>query len=133
MRVNYLLPALAPGILPDSPDSPETGLSFRDQLQHVIGQAPVRWEQQLHLDTRPFTATYIAPPSRPKGLELEGVEVERARWRNLLTRHELRLRTSPNALSSTSGQSVQVMLEMLRDMQEAEDGIVAQAVSLTRG
>jgi len=133
MRVNYLLPALEPGILPDSPDSPEIGLSFRDQLQHVIGQASVRWEQQLHLDTRPFTATYIAPPSRPKGLELEGVEVERARWRNLLTRHELLLRTSPNALSSTSGQSVQVMLEMLRDMQEAEDGIVAQAVSLTRG
>jgi hypothetical protein len=133
MRVNYLLPALEPGILPDSPDSAETGISFRDQLQHVSGQASMGWEQQLHLDARPFTATYIAPPSRPKRLELEGVEVERARWRNLLSRHEVLLPASPSVLSSTSGQSVQVMLEMLRDMQEAEDGIVAQAVSLTRG
>ena len=133
MRVDYLLPALEPGTLPDSPHTPETGLSFRDHLEQLTAQAPVSWEQQLHLDARPFTASYIAPPNRPKSLELEGVEVERARWRNMLNRHELTLHSSSNALSSPSGQSVQVMVEMLREMQDVEDGIVAQAVSLTRG
>jgi hypothetical protein len=133
MRIDYLLPAMDAGIPPDSPGTEEPGLSFRDQLHRPTVDVPVSWEHELHLHDRPFTAAYMAPPPRPKSLQMEAVEVERVRWRNMLSRHSGMGENSAKLVTSTSQRSVEVMLEMLREMQEIEDGMMAESVSLTRG
>lgn len=133
MRVDYTLPALEPGSLPELPAGPEKELVFRGQLRGLTVELPVSWEQQLKLDARPFTGTYIGPPPRPQTLELNDVETQRSRWRNMLWRH-MPTHGAPGQMgSSTGGQPVQNMLEMLWEMQQMEDSIVSQSVAVTRG
>lgn len=133
MRVDYTLPALRPGTLPDLPTAQETGPSFRDQLRSLTVQLPVSCEQLLRLDARPFTATYLGPPPRPRTLELNDAETERSRWRNMLWRHSRTQDVPGNQDTSTRWQPVQVMLEMLLSMQQMEDSIVSRSVAVTRG
>jgi hypothetical protein len=133
MRVDYTLPALQPGISPDLPTAQETGRSFREQIRSPTVQLPVSWEQQLRLDARPFTGTYIGPPPRPHTLQLYDAETERSRWRNLLWRHGRSAEAAGEPNPSTSRPSVQVMLEMLLGMQQMEDTIMSRQVAVTRG
>ena len=132
MRVDYTLPALQPDTIPDMPTAQETGLPFREQLRRPAAQMPPSCEQQLRLDLRPFTATYIGPPPRPPALQLSGVETERLRWHNMVTRHSMPA-NGGGANGSAGGESVQTMLAMLLDMQHREDSIVALQVALSRG
>ncbi|HKS73601.1 MAG TPA: hypothetical protein VJQ82_10430 [Terriglobales bacterium] len=140
MRVDYTLPAIQPQVSPDvaGPSSPdisgpalETPPSFRDRLRSVSIPLPGAWEQQLRLDARPFTASYIGPPPRPRTLEMSDAETERARWRNMLWRHD----APPDALPVAGGnhQAIGNMMTMLLQMQDMEDSIVSQSVALTRG
>ncbi len=133
MRVDYTLPALQPGSLPELPTGQEPELSFRGQLRNVAVQLPATWEQQLRLDARPFSGTYIGPPPRPHTLELHDAETQRSRWRNMLWRHTPLGVASNESSTATRGQPVQTMLEMLLDMQQMEDSIVSQSVAVTRG
>jgi len=132
MRVDYTLPAMQPGTLPDMP-APEAAPSFRDQLRSPAVQLPGGWEQQLRLDARPFTGTYIGPPPRPSTLELHDAETERSRWRNMVSRHSNEPEAAGNPGSSASRQPVQTMLDMLLNMQQMEDSIVSRSVAVTRG
>lgn len=133
MRVDYTLPALQPETLPDLPDTQEVEISFREQLRSQTVQVANTVEEQLRLDERPYTATYIGPPPRPKTLEFADTESQRARWRTMLARHRAGLQAGTSAVTSLHPRSVQMMLQMLEDMQDMEDAIVAQSVSLTRG
>jgi hypothetical protein len=133
MRVDYTLPALQPETLPDMPAAGEAGPSFRDQLRRVPVQLPEGWEQQLRLDTRPFTGTYIGPPPQPPTLTRSDPETERSRWRRMLSRHSQNTGAAGMSGSSNGQQSVQGMLAMLLDMQEMEDSIVSRSVGVTRG
>lgn len=132
MRVDYTLPALQPGTLPDAPQTTQEGApSFRDLVRGEVTPLPQTVEQQLRLDARPFTATYIGPPPRPSNLEIRDADTQRALWRNMLWRHSS---TETEALNRPgAGQPVQAMLGMLLDMQDLEDSIVAQSVAVTRG
>jgi len=130
MRVDYTLPALQPETFPDMPLTGETGASFREQLRSPAVQLPVSWEQQLRLDARPFTGTYIGPPPPPQTLEFGDAETQRVRWRNMLSRHSQSRATVGN---SASQQPVQGMLAMLAEMQQMEDSIVSRSVGITRG
>ena len=132
MRVDYTLPALQPDTIPDMPTAQETGLPFREQLRRPAAQMPPSCEQQLRLDVRPFTATYIGPPPRPPALQLSDAETERLRWHNMVTRHATPA-DAGGPDGSGGGESVHTMLAMLLDMQHMEDSIVAQQVALTRG
>jgi len=140
MRVDYTLPALQPTISPDvSEGLPEiqgtpleTALpSFRDRLRGTNVPVPGAWERQLRLDARPFTASYIGPPPRPRTLETSDAETERVRWRNILWRHGAP--PDSTAGSGPNQRPVNNMMNMLMQMQEMEDSIVAQSVALTRG
>jgi hypothetical protein len=133
MRVDYTLPALQPGSLPELPEGQESELSFHAQLRNLTVQLPVTWEQQLRLDVRPFSGTYIGQPPRPPTLELHDPETQRSRWRNMLWRHGPGPNEPGRESSVGRGQPVQTMLEMLLDMQEMEDSILSQSVSVTRG
>jgi hypothetical protein len=131
MRVDYTLPALQPGTLAeDTPAAGEMGSSFREQLRTSMVQLPITCEQQLRLDVRPFTGTYIGAPPRPKTLEISDAETQRVRWRSMLSRHG---RTFESTNGSGGQRPVQGMLKLLQDMQQAEDSIVSQNASLTRG
>jgi hypothetical protein len=140
MRVDYTLPAIQPSISPDvsgpSPDISGAPLetttpSFRDQLRGVSVPVPGAWEQQLRLDARPFTASYIGPPPRPRTLEMSDAETERARWRNMLWRHDAP--PDPAQAAGPDHHAVGNMMNMLLQMQEMEDSIASQSVALTRG
>ena len=138
MRVDYTLPALQPGTvleLPEGTEAAEGGRSpsFREQLQGVSVPLPVSVEQQLRLDARPGGATLIGPPPRPRTLELNDAETERARWRNMLFRHSQGLAPGGSPATSGSRQSVQTMLDMLLDMQNLEDSIMYRNAAVTRG
>lgn len=134
MRVDYTLPALQPETLADMPTAGEAVPSFREQLRGTaVAQLPASWEQQLRLDVRPFTGTYIGPAPRPHTLELNDAETERSRWHNMLWRHSRALEGAGVPGTSTGRQPVRVMLEMLLDMQQMEDSIIAQGVAVTRG
>lgn len=133
MRVDYTLPALQPANLPDVPETQEGVLSFREQLHSLTVQVPNTVEDELRLDERPFTATFIGPPPRPTTMELNDAESQRARWRSMLARHSDGLEAGAGAVTSARRQSVQVMLKMLEDMQDMEDAILAESVSVTRG
>ena len=133
MRVDYTLPALQPGTLPELPTGQEAELTFREHLRTSVVQLPVTFEQQLRLDVRPFTGTYVGPPPRPQNLELHDAEAQRMRWRTMLWRHTPGAIESEGPGSDMRGQSVQSMLEMLLDMQEMEDSMVSQSVAVTRG
>jgi hypothetical protein len=134
MRVDYTMPALQPATFVDTPTTGEGGApSFRDQLRGVASQIPVSWEQQLRLDARPYTGTFIGPPPRPRSLDLRDAETERSHWRNMVWRHGQASDASGSQPSSSSHSPVHVMLDMLRDMQQMEDSIVSQSAALTRG
>lgn len=133
MRVDYTLPALEPGTLSDVATTEEKSLTFRDQLTGVTPQAPASWEQQLRLDVRPYTATYLAPPRPPKTLDLNDAETQRSRWRGMLWRHSGSAGTTSYSAPGGEAQPVRTMLDMLLDMQQMEDAIASQSVSLTRG
>jgi hypothetical protein len=133
MRVDYTLPALQPETFPEMPAAGEAGASFRDQLRSLTVQLPVGWEQQLRLDARPFTGTYIGPPPRPQTLELNDAEAQRSRWRSMLSRHSQTPVAAGNSGGSAGGQPVQTMLGMLLEMQQMEDSIVSRSVAVTRG
>ncbi len=133
MRVDYTLPALQPGTLPELGTGQEAELTFREHLRNSAVQLPVTFEQQLRLDVRPFTGSYVGPPPRPQSLELHDAEAQRMRWRTMLWRHTPGAIESDGPDSDTRGQSVQGMLEMLLDMQEMEDSMVSQSVAVTRG
>jgi hypothetical protein len=132
MRVDYTLPALQPTTSPDVSDLQEQlAPSFRDQLRGSGPVLPARWEEQLGLGERPFTASYIGPPPRPRTLEINDAETERFRWRNMLWRHSA---SSSTAADDGPGNgAVGSMMTMLLQMQAAEDSIVAQSVAVTRG
>jgi hypothetical protein len=134
VRVDYTLPSIQPDALPELPAGGEAGPSFREQLragQPV--QLPVSWEEQLRLDARPFTGTYIGPPPRPHTMEMNDPERERERWRSMVYRHSTALDASAGSTTSAARQPVQAMLELLQDMQDMEDSIVSQNVAVTRG
>ena len=132
MRVDYTLPSIQPDALPDLPVSTEgTGQSFREQLRAPAVQLPVNWEQEMRLDARPFTGTYIGPPPRPHTMEVNDPEAERSRWRNMLYRHDSTL--DGGTSGAASQHSVRAMLNLLLDMQDMEDAIVAQNMAVTRG
>jgi hypothetical protein len=134
MRVDYTLPSIQPDALPDlATATGETGQSFREQLRTPSVQLPVNWEQEMRLDARPFTGTYIGPPPRLHNMEVSDPEVERGRWRNMLARHDSALDPLNPASSEPSQQPVRSMLNLLLDMQDMEDSIVAQNVAVTRG
>lgn len=133
MRVDYTLPALQPGTLAEAPTAGETSASFHDHLSGPALPLPVSWEQQLRLDVRPFTGSYIGPPPRPHALEVNDPQTERSRWRNMVSRHGRALGTAGYSGTSTGQRCVQTMLEMLLDMQQMEDSIVSQNAAVTRG
>ena len=136
MRVDYTLPAMQVGTLPELPHAPaeaEEGLSFREQLRTPMVPIAVGWEQQLRLDARPFTGTYIGPPPRPNTLQLFDAETERTRWNSMLWRHSRTLDAADDLGITGSRQPVHTMLGMLLQMQEMEDSIVAQQMAATRG
>ena len=133
MKVDYVLPAFQPGVANDLPDSRGIVPSFREQVR--LSRVPMArgWEQQLRLDARPFTATYIGPPPRPHTLALDNLQTERTRWRSLVSRHS-EIEDAPHRSETcTSTPAVRTMIEMLRQMQLMEDSIVAQQVAVTRG
>lgn len=133
MRVDYTLPSIQPDALQDLPSTGETGQSFREQLRTPTVQLPVNWEQEMRLDARPFTGTYIGPPPRPHSMEVGDPEQERSRWRDMLSRHDSALNASSSSANEGSQQPVRSMLNLLLDMQDMEDSIVAQNVAVTRG
>ena len=132
MRVDYILPAMQPGTLPELPAGVESTPSFRDQLRTPMAQLPISWEQQLRLDVRPFTGSYIGPPPRPPSLQMSDAETERSRWRSMVWRHCQSFEDHEFA-SSGGKQAIHTMLEMLLQMQDMEDSIVARQVAVTRG
>ena len=132
MRVDYTLPSLIPESLPELPGSTEAALSFRDQLRTPASSVEVNWQQEFHLDSRPVNATYIGPPPRPKSMEVRDIDSERTRWRGMLTRH-YNSANSSTAPASSGQSAVRTMLDMLLDMQGAEDEIVSRNAGLTRG
>jgi hypothetical protein len=133
MRVDYTLPALQPGTLPELPSGPESTRPFREQLRVSAPELPLGWEQQLRLDARPFTGTYIGPPPRPQALQLSDPETQRARWRSMIWRHSVALDAGTTFARANSTKAIRTMLEMLQEMQEMEDSIIAQQVAVTRG
>jgi len=136
VRVDYILPALQPAIANESSETPEMVPAFRDHVRSpraAPAPLPGGWEQQFRLDARPFTATYIGPPPRPHSLSLDNFHTERARWRNLVSRHG-DINDSPTISATfTSTPAVATMIDMLRQTQQMEDSIVAQQVAITRG
>jgi len=134
MKIDYTLPALQPGTFTDlTPAALESGPSFHDQLMGVPVQVPVGWEQQLRLDVRPFTATYLAPPRRPNNVELNDPQAQRVRWRGMLWRHSQVLQNPAQSGAGQGGQAIQTMLDMLLQMQHMEDSITSQSVAISRG
>ncbi|MGA7754407.1 MAG: hypothetical protein WCB05_16345 [Candidatus Sulfotelmatobacter sp.] len=132
MRVEYSLPSLQLDKLPEPATPEEAAISFREQLQGLAGEMPMDWQQEMKLDSRPPDATYLEPPACPSTMDIRDPQSERARWRTMLTRHGTSM-AGANRNSSTNRHSVQVMLDMLLDMQQAEDSIVSQSSALTRG
>ena len=134
MRVDYTLPALQLETVPEMPVAGEAApLSFRDQLHSAAVQLPEGWEQQLRLDARPFTGTYIGPPPQPPTLTRSDPETARSRWRSMLSRHSRNMAAASQSGTSNGRQPVQGMLEMLFAMQQMEDSIVSRSVGVTRG
>lgn len=134
MRVDYTLPALQSGnLLEAEPAAEGAGRSFREQLRGTTASLPVNWEQQLRLDVRPLTATFVGPPPRPRTLELNDAETERARWRNMVLRHSRSLGATGSFTAPNNRQPVQAMLQMLLEMQHMEDSIIYRNATLTRG
>jgi hypothetical protein len=131
MRIDYTLPALQPGTPPDDPSTLEEGgsPSFRELVRGEPVQLPETLDQQLRLDTRPFTGTYVGPPPRPRSMELYDAESQRSRWNSMLWRHG-----ASGAVGMTaSSPSVRSMLDMLQQMRQMEDSIISQSVAVTRG
>jgi hypothetical protein len=133
MRVDYTLPSLQPWTPSDTAEIPQEGQpSFREMVRGEPLALPSTIEQQLRLDLRPFTGTYIGPPPRPKTLDVHDAETQRMRWHAMISKHAMSPGTGMGA-ASDSERSVANMVEMLLEMQHLEDSIVSQSVSLTRG
>jgi hypothetical protein len=133
MRVDYTLPALQPWSPADSSEVSEEGRSsFGQVVRGGTIDLPSTLEEQLRLDARPFTGTYIGPPPPPLTLEMQDAETQRQRWHGMIRRHS---ESTGNVTRGSFGRgaSVQNMLEMLREMQHMEDSIVSQTVALARG
>ena len=133
MRVDYTLPGLELGNLSDSAVTEDDSLTFRAQLMGATAQVPLSCEQQLRLDVRPYTATYLAPPRPPKTLEINEPQAQRSRWRSMLWRHTGDATLPSYSAPGGQAQSIATMVEMLLDMQQMEDAIVSHSVALTRG
>jgi hypothetical protein len=134
MRVDYTLPSLQPGTLDTTAGlSTDAKPSFRSRLASKATVQSATWDQQLRLDARPFTGSYIGPPPRPNNIELKDAETERFHWRNMLSRHGQAPAASAGSTHAMGNQAVQGMLQMLLDMQHAEDAIVARNAAVTRG
>ena len=118
MRVEYSLPSLQLEKLPE-PTPPEEGaISFREQLHGLAGEMPMDWQQEMRVDSRPPDATYLEPPASPSTMDVRDPQSERSRWRSMLTRHG-KPTAGANRKGSADRHSVQVMLDMLLDMQQA--------------
>jgi len=133
MRVDYTLPSLQPEAFPEMPVGIEAPSSFRDHLNALNVELPQDWSQQLRLDVRPFTGTYISPPPLPSTLSRGDPETERARWRGMLSRHSQPVTAASQSVGANGRQPVQGMLAMLLEMQDMEDAIVSRSVGVTRG
>lgn len=133
MRVNYILPALQPAISNEAPASTEVVPSFREHV--VMGPIPLQggWEQQFRLDARPFTASYIGPPPRPHSLCLDSFQTQRARWHNLVSRYGAMADSISTPAGYIDKPAIRIMIDMLRQMQQIEDSIVAQQGAISRG
>lgn len=133
MRVDYTLPALQPAISPDTQEiGGEGGASFREFLQGEVAPLPGTVDEQLRLDARPYTGTYIGAPPRPHTLGLQDADAQRQCWHGIVRKH-FQNTGNLSRIGMGRGQPVYNMLEMLQDMQDMEDSIVAQAVALSRG
>ena len=133
MRVDYTLPAIQPSIPSDGRELVgEGGASFGQLFRGETVALPTTVEQQLGLDARPYTGTYIGPPPRPRTMDTHDANTERQRWNGLLRKHSETVGTRTRERLAP-GHPVSNMLEMLREMQSMGDAIVSQAVSLTRG
>jgi hypothetical protein len=132
MRVEYSLPSLQLEKFPELTPPEEGAISFREQLHGLAGEMPIDWQQEMRVDSRPLDATYLDPPARPSTMEVRDPQSERSRWRSMLKRHS-KPTAGANGKGSADRRSVQVMLDMLLDMQDAEDSIVSQSSALTRG
>ena len=133
MRVDYTLPSLQPWAPAETPEiSGEGGRSFQGLIAGETATMPQGVDELLRLDARPYTGTYVGPPPRPPVLEMHDAEAQRRQWYGMLHRHSgnagMGTRTNPGR-----SQSVQSMMEMLREMQDMEDSIVSQSVALSRG
>ena len=133
MRVDYIMPSLQPAIGNQSPADLEIVPAIREQARAPQTTLPCGWEEQLRLDARPFTATYIGPPPRPSTLALDYFQTERIRWRNLVSNHGGGFDSSRGSAAYRSEPAVQTLMLMLQQMQEMEDSIIAQQVAVTRG
>jgi hypothetical protein len=133
MKVDYTIPALQPEA-PSAVDlPPERGVSFHAQLAGASVQLPIVCEQELRLDVRPFTATYLAPPPPPKNLVLIEPQAQRRSWRNMLWRHGQALCSGASLTGTRDQQPIRVMLDMLAQMQQMEDSIISHSVAVRRG
>jgi|SRR6516164_9865557 hypothetical protein len=132
MRVDYTLPALQPWTPAETPEiTTEGGSSFHDLVRGGPAELPPTVDALLRLDVRPYTGTYVGPPPRPPVMAHDA-ESQRRQWYGMLHRHS----GGAGMGTRTHGgraQSLQNMLEMLREMQGMEDSIVSQAVALSRG
>jgi len=133
VRVDYISPAVQPGVSKELPESSGAAPSFREQVRLSTDPLPLSWEQQLRLDARPFTMTYIGPPPRPSTLALDDVHTQRMCWRNIVPRHGGASSPSSDSIVTPEQQAVQTMIEMLLQVQQMEDAIVARQVAVTRG
>ena len=133
MRVDYISPAVQPGVSTELPENSGTAPSFREQVRLSTVPLPLSWEQQLRLDARPFTTTYIGPPPRPSTLGLDDVQTQRMCWRNIVPRHVGGSNSSQDSIVTPEERAVQTMLDMLSQIQQMEDAIVSRQVAVTRG
>jgi hypothetical protein len=133
VRVDYISPAVQPGVSTELPESSGAAPSFREQVRISTLPLPLSWEQQLRLDVRPFTTTYIGPPPRPSTLGLDDVQTQRMRWHNILPRHSGASSVLQDSIATPGEQAVQTMLEMISQIQQMEDAIVSRQVAVTRG
>ena len=133
MRVDYISPAVQPGVSTELPESSGATPSFREQVRISTVPLPLSWERQLRLDARPFTTTYIGPPPRPSTLGLDDVQTQRMCWRNIVPRHRGASSVLRDSIATPGEQAVQTMIEMLLQIQQMEDAIVSRQVAVTRG
>ena len=135
MRIDYTLPGLDLGNVPELPPSTEiqTQRSFRDELRGGTVEPAATWQQQMGLEVRSKDASFVGPPPRPRSLEVGDAAGERMRWRKMLSMHSAELTGYENSDGARATESVRTMLEMLQSSQDSEDSLVSRNASLARG